>query len=47
MKRSYIQISQPTTEQEEEAEQEILNIMNIIKTIEKEYFFLEYDENII
>ena len=40
MKRSYYQISQLTTEQEEQAEQEILNVMNIIKTIEKEYFIL-------
>ena len=40
MKRSYYLISQLTTEQEEQAEQEILNVMNIIKTIEKEYFIL-------
>jgi hypothetical protein len=44
MKRSYIQISQSTT-REEEQEQEILNIINIIKRIEKEYFILLNDEN--
>jgi len=44
MKRSNIQISQSTTH-EEEQEQEILNIMNIIKRIETEYYLLLNDEN--